>query len=165
MWSVTGLYFAFPSQARAVIGALSPITSTRAPTSQPADTGATPPDWRAMLDHARRVHPDGHVARVVLPFGDRGAFLVMFASASPTPIGEALDAVYLDRFTGARLQATAAPATLGDAIVRSMAPLHIGSFGGGVVRAAWFIGGLMPAFLFVTGFAVWWNRVRRRRAS
>ena len=36
-----------------------------------------------MIDHARRVHPDGHVARVVLPFGERGAFLVMFAERSP----------------------------------------------------------------------------------
>ncbi len=38
-----------------------------------------------MIAIAQREHPGGHVARVVLPFGERGAFLVMFADRSPTP--------------------------------------------------------------------------------
>jgi uncharacterized iron-regulated membrane protein len=117
-----------------------------------------------MIDHARRVHPEGQVARVVLPFDDRGSFLVMFARRSPTPMGQTLDAVYLDRVTGAQLMPPSAAATLGDRIVGWIVPLHIGSFGGGVVRVIWFIGGLMPAVLFVTGFAVWWNRTLRGRS-
>ena len=165
MWAATGLYFAFPSAARAVIGAISPITTARAPASRSAGTEATAPDWQTMLDRARHAHPGGHVARVVLPFGDRGAFLVMFASDSPTPLGETLDAVYLDRFTGELLPAPAAAPTAGDLIVRWIAPLHAGSFGGAMVRAIWFVGGLAPAVLFITGFAVWWSRTLRGGSS
>ena len=163
MWALTGLYFAFPAKARSIIGAISPITVSRAPASQAAPSSDGAPDWRTMIDKARQIHPEGHVARVVLPFGDRGSFLVMFASESPTPIRENLDAVYLDRYTGQHLSAEAAASSLGDRVVRWMAPLHVGGFGGNTVRLVWFIGGLMPAVLFVTGVAVWWNRTMRGR--
>jgi uncharacterized iron-regulated membrane protein len=165
MWATTGVYFAFPAQARAIVGALSPLTTSRSPSSQPPPGGVTTPGWRAMIDNARRLHPDGHVARVVLPIGERGSFLVMFASRSPTPTRETLEPVYLDRFTGQQLMAESPAPSMGDVIVRWIAPLHIGTFGGGVVRAIWFMAGLIPAVLFVTGSAVWWNRLSRRRAS
>jgi uncharacterized iron-regulated membrane protein len=156
-WAITGMYFAFPTPARSIIGALSPVTSVRPPMSHAVGNGVDP-SWRAMIDRARRARPDAHVARVVLPFGDRGAFLVMFADASPTPAGSKLDAVYLDRHTAEPLEAAASGSTLGDRIVRSMAPLHVGTFGGRVVRWIWFTGGLMPVVLFVTGVSLWWSR-------
>lgn len=165
MWATTGMYFAFPSQARAIVGAISPLTSTRSPYSQSPPDVVAAPGWRAMIHNAQRLHPDGHVARVVLPFGERGSFLVMFASRSPTPMGETLEPVYLDRFSGQRLIAESPTPSTGDVILRWIVPLHIGTFGGGVVRAIWFIAGLMPAVLFVTGFAVWWNRISNGRAS
>jgi uncharacterized iron-regulated membrane protein len=49
--------------------------------------------------------------------------------------------------------------TLGDRIVRSFTLVHFGTFGGKSVKAIWFVFGLMPAILFVTGFIMWWNRV------
>lgn len=165
LWAITGLHFAFPAYGRAIISSFSSITPTRTPSSTAsAAAGTTPPDARTMIDRARQVHPGGHIARVVLPFGDRGAFLVMFASASPTPMGETLDAVYLDRHTGEPLTAQAAGATAGDVIIRWIAPLHVGAFGGAPVRAVWFIGGLMPPVLFATGVVVWWSRRRVRSA-
>ncbi len=158
MWAITGMYFAFPSFARSLITSVSPLTPNRVAASSAPIAGAIPPSWREMIAIARREHPEGHVARVVLPFGERGAFLVMFADVSPTPAFAQLDSVYLDRFSGARLPADVAPRTIGDTLVRSIAPAHVGSFGGFPIRIIWFVFGLMPAVLFVTGFLVWWNR-------
>jgi uncharacterized iron-regulated membrane protein len=165
MWATTGLYFAFPSAARSLVTAVSPLTPNRAPASGAPVAGATPPSWAEMIAIARREHPGGHVARVVLPFGERGAFLVMFADVSPTPAFAQLDSIYLDRFSGARLPAGGAPRTIGDTLVRAIAPAHVGSFGGLPIRIIWFMFGLMPAVLFVTGFLVWWYRTLRGRTA
>lgn len=47
----------------------------------------------------------------------------------------------------------------GDEIIRWFSYLHFGNFGGWPSKAAWTIIGLAPAFLFVTGLLMWWNRV------
>lgn len=47
----------------------------------------------------------------------------------------------------------------GDKIIRWFSYLHFGNFGGWPSKALWVIIGLAPAFLFVTGALMWWNRV------
>jgi uncharacterized iron-regulated membrane protein len=47
----------------------------------------------------------------------------------------------------------------GDIIIRWFSYLHFGNFAGWPSKAAWVIIGLVPAFLFVTGVLMWWNRV------
>jgi uncharacterized iron-regulated membrane protein len=47
----------------------------------------------------------------------------------------------------------------GDKIVRWFSYLHFGNFGGTVSKAIWVVIGLAPAFLFATGFLMWWNRI------
>jgi uncharacterized iron-regulated membrane protein len=164
MWAITGLYFVFPRQARALIASVATVSAARTPSSGAPTAGGREPSWQAMIDRAREVHPQGQVARVVLPFGDRGAFLVMFAASSPTQAYSPLDSVYLDRYSGDALPHAAATRTLGDSIVQSMTALHVGTFGGAAIRATWFVFGLMPALLFGTGVVVWWNRTIRSRS-
>ena len=86
--AITGLAFVFPAGFRFVISRGSAVTVTRPPQSAPP-TNANPdrPSWTQMIDRARAQAPGMPVARVVLPFGDRGAFLVQFADRSPTPAG------------------------------------------------------------------------------
>jgi uncharacterized iron-regulated membrane protein len=162
MWAVTGIYFAFPSQFRAAVNWLSPVTVARAPSSRQPDAGSAPASWRDLIARARTHVPDQFVARVVLPSSDTGAFLVMFSPTAPTPLGTPLTSVYLDRFTGARLQESRrGPRTTGDVLMDWVGPLHVGSFGGNTVRVAWLVLGLSPPLLFVTGFLMWWTRVVR----
>jgi uncharacterized iron-regulated membrane protein len=52
----------------------------------------------------------------------------------------------------------------GEAVLLGMIQLHFGRFGGLTIRVLWFVLGLLPAALFVTGFVLWWTRVVRRRA-
>ncbi len=49
--------------------------------------------------------------------------------------------------------------TPGDQVIRWISYLHFGNFGGWQSKAVWVIIGLVPAFLFVTGSLMWWNRV------
>jgi uncharacterized iron-regulated membrane protein len=52
----------------------------------------------------------------------------------------------------------------GDKIIRWFSYLHFGNFGGWPSKMLWVIIGLAPAFLFVTGVLMWWNRVLFPRA-
>jgi len=165
MWAVTGVYFAFPAAFRSAVNRISPITVTRAPRSNPSRVGQlAAPTWRALIDKARQQAPGQHVARVVVPSNATAAFLVMFSSARPTPVGAELTPVYLDQYTGELLPQTTLPErTAGDVIVAWVAPLHVGAFGGPGVRIAWLVLGLSPLLLFVTGLIMWWTRVVRSR--
>jgi uncharacterized iron-regulated membrane protein len=59
----------------------------------------------------------------------------------------------------------------GDKIIRWFSYLHFGNFGGWPSKTLWVVIGLAPAFLFITGVLMWWNRVlspsarRLRRSS
>lgn len=161
--AITGLSFAFPAGFKAAVNRMSPITSARPPQSSvPADS-ISRRSWQQMIERARSHESGRPVARVVLPFGDRGAFLVMFADRSPTPAGSALTPVYLDQYTGERLAIPAANPTWGDAVMSRVTPWHVGGVGGQAGRVIWFVLGVMPAVLFATGLLVWWRRVVRRR--
>ena len=165
MWAVTGVNFAFGSQVRSAVNWLSPLTSVRAPSSNVAVRGQQPrQEWSALIDEARRHMPGRYAARVVLPSSDEAAFQVLFAKTTPTPLGpNALEPVYLDQYTGTVLQAPRSQPTAGDTIMAWMGPLHVGNFAGPMVKGAWFLIGLAPPLLFVTGFIMWWNRVLRER--
>ncbi|MDP2322129.1 MAG: PepSY-associated TM helix domain-containing protein [Acidobacteriota bacterium] len=164
MSAVTALSFVFPAGFRSVVNGLSPVTAMRSPQSGVASGNPTP-SWPQLLDHARPFAPGQPIARVVLPFGERGAFLVMFADRSPTPAGSELTAVYLDQHTGERLVASGNARSWGDAVMARMTPWHVGGVGGQPGRVIWFLFGLAPAVLFVTGLLTWWRRVVRPRWS
>jgi len=165
MWSVTGIYFAFPVAFRRAVHAVSPVSVMRLPESDPAGKAATatPLSWRELVAAAAAAMPGKTVARVVVPSTDRGAFLVQFADEAPTPAGSpSMTSVYMDQFTGAVLQTpTAATRTAGDAIMAWVAPLHVGNFGGQAIRVVWAVLGLAPPLLFITGGTMWWVRVAR----
>jgi len=157
MWAITGANFAFPGPIRAMVNRLSPISVVRAPQSAPSATSASPPPtWPSVVEGARARVPGQFVARVVVPSNDRGAFLVTFSAVSPTPVGTAeLRSVYIDQHSGAVLSEPPRGArTAGDTVMAWLSPLHVGSFGGPVVRVAWLILGLAPPLLFVTGFVM-----------
>jgi uncharacterized iron-regulated membrane protein len=166
MWAVTGLYFAFPTPFRNAVNAVSPLAVASTPQSGPAAAqSAPPPTWRELIARAEERIPDQHVARVVPPSNATGAFLVMFSRVAPYSAGgAALTSVYLDQYTGELLKdGPPVRRSAGDLIMKWVAPLHVGNFGGNGVRAAWLILGLSPPLMFVTGFVMWWTRVVRPR--
>ncbi len=72
--------------------------------------------------------------------------------------------VYFDRYTGAVLGVEdALHAPLGTRILNSLYAIHIGAVGGTPTRILQVVVGLTPAFLFVSGLLMWWNRVGVRQ--
>ena len=53
----------------------------------------------------------------------------------------------------------------GEGILLVFIDLHFGRFGGLSIRILWVILGLLPAALFLTGFIVWWKRMRQKRSD
>jgi len=155
MWALTGVAFAFPSTFRSLMGSVSPLTVTRPPSSTSAD-GREALSWNDLIARARRVQPDQHVARVVVPSSEGDPFLVMFSPIATRAAGANLRSIYLDPYSGDVLpESTAAQRTAGDIIAAWMAPLHVGNFAGTGVRIVWTVAALAPALLFATGLVMW----------
>ncbi len=164
MWAATGANFVFPTPIRLAVNRISPLTNAATPQSKPAQTVASRPSWRALVDEAQRRVPGRHVARVVLPSSDTSPFLVMFSRMEPTPGNPELTSVYLDQYTGEALTVPSlARRSAGDIVMAWLTPLHVGNFGGNGIRVAWLLLGMAPPVLFVTGFIMWWTRVVRSR--
>jgi uncharacterized iron-regulated membrane protein len=73
---------------------------------------------------------------------------------------------HVDRYSGKVLSAVnITKASLGEKVVNGMDIVHFGLFGGLFGRALYFYVGLMPTFLLVTGFIMWWHRKRTQPAS
>lgn len=167
MWSVTGIYFAFPQPFRRAVNAVSPLTVVRAPQSDPSGTvpGGPPASREATADaliaRSRQAVPDGRLARFVFPYGDRGAYQVVMARAVHGDF-DTTDEVtlYFDQYTGALLLTRDhARRSGGDALTAWIGPLHTGTFGGLTVKVLWAIVALALPVLFVTGGTMWWKRV------
>ena len=118
--------------------------------------------WRRSLSLRRRVGWkrftwDLHsavgiwTALFVLGFGITGAYLCF-----PEPFGNAADVLEppTDANGGRRVV---------DLVMYWLARVHFGRWGGWKTKPLWAVFGLAPAFLFVTGALMWWNRVVRPR--
>jgi uncharacterized iron-regulated membrane protein len=158
MWAVTGAAFAFPSSFRSIVGSFSRLTVVRPPSS-PSPQGRAELSWNDLIARARRLVPDQHVARVVIPSSERDPFLVMLSASAPTPAGGAsLRSIYLDQYSGNVLEQSSPRRTAGDSVMAWTAPLHVGNFAGTGVKIVWTVAALMPTLLFVTGVVMWWPR-------
>ncbi|MBI4887470.1 MAG: PepSY domain-containing protein [Acidobacteria bacterium] len=83
----------------------------------------------------------------------------------------AISGIYLafpGPFTSAVDRIWGVPETLearpGDIALEWLVRLHFGRWRSHTLKVVWVIIGLIPAAMFVTGFAMWWHRVVRRRS-
>ena len=52
----------------------------------------------------------------------------------------------------------------GDIVLRGLVTLHFGRFESDILKGLWVVLGTVPVVMFVTGAAIWWRRVLRRRS-
>jgi uncharacterized iron-regulated membrane protein len=162
MWSLTGIYFAFPAYVRSLVNSVSPLGTADQPETGRPRPGQRPMTPSELIAEASRHMPGRSPARVVLPTRDTAPVQVLFARETPTPLTPgALELVYLDRYTGEVLAAPREEPSRGDRLLAWVVPLHVGNFAGPLVRALWFTMGLVPPLLYLTGMVMWWNRSRR----
>jgi len=162
--SLTGIYLAFPPQARSLMAAIAPMTpqGPRGPFGMPARHTALTAD--RALELARAAAPAARPAAILLPVaGGRDA------AQGPPPVWRVQlrttsgDTTVLvdDRSGEARPQ----PAPLsGDAAAQWIRWLHEGSHSGTVWRLVVLLTGLAPTLFSVTGVIMWLRYRRRRKA-
>ena len=167
--AITGSYFTWPRQYRAVVASVLPVTAAEAVKSDPKNKGvAPPPSLDDLVERARAEVPGLSLVRVGVPTGSDQVYTVFMRDAGSSGDDEAprtTTRVQFDRYTGALLQVARPtdPLTSGDAVIQWFGPLHTGNYGGAIVKWLYVVVGLMPALLFVTGFVMWWQRVISRR--
>jgi uncharacterized iron-regulated membrane protein len=168
IWGISGVYFIFSQEFRAVVNAVSPLTAAPPAQSNAALKGSRPAlTVSDFVEKARQAFPDTELVRVLLPASDRAPFIVAMTHPG---LSRAEDdggvSLYFDQFSGELLQTwDPVPRSAGDRFMAVLAPLHIGLFGGMAVKILWAIFGLAPAVLFVTGSMMWWNRLLSDRWS
>ncbi len=124
----------------------------------------------AMLIKVRESFPDLTVTSIALP-GNATA-PVVFRGSVPDPLVQqshvrSANSISIDPYSGqVRQKVDGRDATGWRRIYSSFDPLHFGYFGGMVTKIIWFILGLAPGVLSLSGSWLWWKRTRRNsRAS
>lgn len=138
-----------------------PKSAAVAPAPRPVTTGAllTP---NQVLAHAREAFPDLTVRTMNLPA--KAGTPVVLTGDVPNPLVaqshvRRRNSVRLDPVTGAMISKVDGREDTGwTRVYWALDPLHFGYFGGLFTKVIWFILGMTPSFLAVTGSWMWWRR-------
>jgi uncharacterized iron-regulated membrane protein len=162
MWGLTGAYFAWPQQFRAVLNWFSPVSVNTAFTSNPPATVQPPPDAENLIATALASSPEREFWGILFPLSERAPYQITTARILGRNEWDNADHIdfYFDQYNGRLINAhPRVSRSVSDVVVSWIIPAHFGTFGGIGVKFAWLILGLAPSLLFVTGFIMWWNRV------
>jgi len=158
---VTGIYFPFRQPYRAVASWMGhPEAKTESPRSRPRPVMRWP-TLDEVIATANAALPEGEVNWIGLPRRPDDDISVRKRLPGDWRLTGS-DYVHLDQYTGTVLSVERhAERSRGERFLRSMFPLHVGTFGGLFTRLLWVVLGLVPSLLFISGFLMWWNRVVR----
>ena len=157
---VLTLYFPVTLGLTGALYCLSILTAaTPTAPAKPFDLARLAP-LEPMFATARASLPGAEIFRAQLPATDGGVVGVLLLHRD-APVWQKFSRVEFDAATGGLRTVKAAAEAPFWAQFRSMlAPLHFGLYGAPWVKWAYFIGGLAPAALALSGTALWW--IRRR---
>ena len=167
--AATGAYYSFRETVQkwfVSAGTVLPLRGTPPITAPP---NAKPLTLDEIIAQARPALPDATLAVVRPPATPAQSWAATFHRRFDS--GESTDSgptAYLDPFTGAviRIDDTRTM-PFGTRLLKNMEPLHFGKYAGLPNKLLWVLLGLAPAFFFVSGALLWWNRTRgyRKKSS
>jgi len=115
-----------------------------------------------MYRQALSAMPDLEPSYVYLPTQPNRNFEVRGYEKDQWKLWGAGSSVRIDQQTGETMQvARLSEKPLGERIVATIFPLHVGNYGGLAVKILYVIIGITPGLLAVTGFLLWWRRARK----
>jgi uncharacterized iron-regulated membrane protein len=163
--SFTGIYLAFPPQARTVMSALAPTSPQGGRPGFGLPAAKTVLTVDDALRIAREAQPAAQPLAVFVPAGARNQ-----DATSPPPawrvqlktVEGAVVTALIDDRSGTLRQAEAV--LIGDRTAQWIRFIHEGSHSGPVWAFIVLLTGLFPAVLGVTGAIMWWRGWRRRHA-
>ena len=158
----TGMYFNLHAEFRAVLDRLSAPTPAAAHPALPEPLRAPPVDADRAVALGRE-HAAGADASLISYDAARGLWTVSVRDARDLD-DDGARRITLDARTGRVLTDRHwADGTAGDAVVASQFPLHSGKALGTTGRVLILLAGLSTCSLVVTGYLVWWRKLRARR--
>ncbi|MBC5992471.1 PepSY-associated TM helix domain-containing protein [Pontibacter cellulosilyticus] len=170
--ATTGLYFAFPEQVQAVADVL---TNSKAKTPNPKElksvyqAGVAPVSVYQLLEQMQSFEDQGYYKRnLTMPKDSLDYAYFSLTNASEVDRGpEYRPQVYLDQYSGQPLYVyEPLRASSGSQLTRNwFLPVHFGEIGGMFTRVLWFIMGLMPAILWVSGIVIWRNKSKKKKSQ
>ena len=164
MWGITGAYFIFPQPfARGIAFFSSMGHMQEKPSHWRTSQGIHDPD--AYISKARQLYPDAQLAYFYMYTRQDGGFVKVFLSRDPQrPLVMMEDVVSFDPATLDILSdISTRKLTAGEKLSLAVYSIHFGDFGGQTIKFLWFVIGLSPALLAVTGLIMWWNRVLKKK--
>ncbi len=118
-----------------------------------------------MIAAAQRQFPAGELLRLQFPADARGAITALVLHRDNPP-WQKFSRVEFDARSGAVQRVRAADAAPpGEQFTSMLAPLHFGFYGATWVKWAYFVGGLAPGALAITGVLLWRVRTRPRTSK
>lgn len=168
-WSITGIYFVWPTEFRTLVNRFSAVSLEQVKASDPSVKGKAPPvELGVVVAEAQRRSPGAQLLSISFPADDRGHIRVYLDRESSGSFDTA-DSHYFDPYTGRHVAVwqRGISRSLGDLIMNWVVPLHFGTFGGHgairyLVKGLWAVLGLGFPVLMGTGFLMYWNRFLRR---
>lgn len=157
LFALTGLHLVYPGVMEALLGAsamghgedIKNVRSTAAQNDNPVTMA------EAVLV-ARGLFPHGEVRRVSEPDGAAGTYRIEVLQRGETYSRHPATWIWVDRWSG-QIREVQNPRkfTSGERWLSSVWPLHSGEALGGVGRFVWFLVGLLPLALYVSGISYW----------
>ena len=175
LMSLTGAYYAWPVESRALMSRFSPTHFLDAAPLLPPGPQTTEIPLSQLLSVASPLVPsDARILRVTYvfmgtqerPISDLGtdrAVQLVFSKKGEYD-DPYLSSVFLDPRNAAVMRIDRTDQrSAGEAIAAWIPTTHFGTFGGIPVKVIWLVLGLAPSILGFTGLLMWWNRVVRTR--
>lgn len=157
----TGAYMVFHDALDPLVNTVTRSTPRPRPPASESGKGSLP-TLDEILARARIALPDAEMTFITLP-AKPGAAITVRARVPGEMHPNGRSIVYFDAANGNLLRTdNALNAPLGTRITNFINPLHTGRVGGIVTRLLLVLTGLVPAFLFMSGVVMWWNRVVAR---
>lgn len=153
----TGANLAFPQASEALVGSSGMSHGDEGPTIR---SSAMPNDRPVSLDEAvllaRGPFPHAEVRRVATPDGPLGTYRISLRQRFEVNRKHPVTTVWVDRYSG-QIREVRNPARFssGETALTWLWPLHTGEALGLWGRFMWFLAGLSPLVLYVTGILRW----------
>ncbi len=159
------LYFPVMLGLTGALYCLSILTAaTPAAPAKPFDAARLAP-LEPMFATARAQLPGSEVFRAQIPAAEGGVVSVLLLHRA-APVWQKFSRVEFDATNGTlRSVKAAADAPFWAQFRAMLAPLHFGLYGAPWVKWAYFVGGLAPAALALSGTVLWWIRRRSQQPS
>ncbi len=172
LWGLTGAYFAFPDATRSVVGWFLPVSPSaralRTANSKPPKAArGTMVKLDGLAGAATAAAPGTRVTMILFPEAPTlPARVLVMPGDVPASAHHFRGEVFVDRTDASIVRKSLyQDATSGDVLIRWIVPLHFGTFGGLPTKILWFVLGLTPGLLALTGISMWWNRVLSKKVA